>query len=115
MGAIFCFGVIIGYFGKSSDIPARNDFQAEAIMMKQLTEDQFANEKDLLKEAIENISTDRLRSYLQELTKEPHIAGHERDNELTEWIKDSWTEMGLDQVDLATYDFYLSWPNAVSF
>ena len=68
MCAIFCFGVIIGYFGKSSDIPATNDFQAEALMMKQLTEDQFANEKDLLKEAIENNSTDRLRSYLQKLT-----------------------------------------------
>ena len=42
------------------------------------------------------------------------IAGQERDNKLTDWIKKEWEEMGLDEVELATYDLYLSWPNAVS-
>ena len=112
MGLMFSFGIIIGYFGKSSG--SSEESKAEKLM-KQLTQDQFMHEEDLIKETLENVSTEKLRSYLQELTREPHIAGHERDNELTEWIKNSWTEMGFDQVELATYDFYLTWPNAVSF
>ena len=112
MGLMFSFGIIIGYFGRSSD--SSEESKAEKLM-KQLTQDQFTHEEDLIKETLENVSTEKLRSYLQELTREPHIAGHERDNELTEWIKTEWTEMGFDQVELATYDFYLTWPNAVSF
>ena len=113
MGLMFSFGIIIGYFGKSSDSSSEESKAAEKLM-KQLTQDQFANEEDLIKETLENVSTEKLRSYLEELTRQPHIAGHKRDNELTEWIKTEWTEMGFDQVELATYDFYLTWPNKVS-
>ena len=35
----------------------------------------------------------------------------DRDEELTAWIKDTWDEQGLDQTELATYNFFLSWPN----
>ena len=111
MGLMFSLGIIIGYFGKSSN--SSEESKAEKLM-KQLTQDQFANEEDLIKETLENVSTEKLRSYLQELTKKPHIAGHEKDDDLTDWIKIEWTEMGFDQVELATYDFYLTWPNKVS-
>ena len=69
--------------------------------------------RDLIKEALENVNSDNLRAYLKELTKEPHIAGHPRDNELIEYIRKTWTDMGLDRVELTEYDFYLSWPNQV--
>ena len=75
--------------------------------------DQFLSEKELIKETLENVDTNILRSYLKELTKEPHIAGHRRDNQLIDYIQKAWTDMGLDRVELAEYDFYLSWPNQV--
>ena len=70
---------------------------------------------------------------MKELTREPHIAGQvsepckndkefedskqvndqARDEALTNWIKETWeAQGGMDEVKLAEYDFYLSWPNA---
>ena len=106
---IFGLGISIGYFSRGSNSDNK-EHNSEDITIQ----DQFANEAELIKEILENVSTDHLRSYLQELSKEPHIAGQERDDKLTEWIQKEWKEMGLDQVELATYDLYLSWPNAVS-
>ena len=105
---IFGLGISIGYFSRGSKKEHNDNSEDDTI------QDQFANEAELIKEILENVSTDNLRSYLQELSKEPHIAGQKRDNELTDWIKKEWNEMGLDEVELATYDLYLSWPNAVS-
>jgi hypothetical protein len=89
-----------------------SESSAEALV-NEIMADQFKSEKDLVKEALENVNSDNLRSYLKTLTKEPHIAGQKRDNELIEWIRQSWLDMGLDRVELAEYDFYLSWPNQV--
>ena len=50
----------------------------------------------------------------KELTKEPHIAGQRRDNELTKLIQKAWMDMSFDHVELAEFDFYLSWPNQVN-
>ena len=105
---IFGLGISIGYLSRGSKKEHNDNSEDDTI------QDQFANEAELIKEILENVSTDNLRSYLQELSKEPHIAGQERDNKLTEWIQKEWKEMGLDHVELATYDLYLSWPNAVS-
>ena len=33
------------------------------------------------------------------------------DSYLTKWLKDSWTEFGLDSVSLSTYDYLLSYPD----
>jgi hypothetical protein len=41
----------------------------------------------MISEAMENVNTDFLRNYHETLTKEPHIAGMERDEELTNYIK----------------------------
>ena len=86
----------------------------EQDLMNFLTKDQFAEEKDMIAEILEEVDSDHIRSYLKELTSEPHIAGHRRDDELTQWIKKTWEDNGLDYVELATYDFYLSWPNKVT-
>ncbi len=53
----------------------------------------------------------RLRGYLKYLADQPHIAAQERDDKMTEWMMKEWIEAGMDKVELATYDFYLSWPN----
>ena len=39
------------------------------------------------------------------------MAGLERDSELTQFIKDDWIASGLDDVELNTYNFLLSFPN----
>jgi hypothetical protein len=111
LAVMFSLGVIIGYFGKSNSLVG-SESSAEALV-NEIMADQFKSEKDLVKEALENVNSDNLRSYLKTLTKEPHIAGQKRDNELIEWIRQSWLDMGLDRVELAEYDFYLSWPNQV--
>ena len=51
----------------------------------------------------------------KELTKEPHIAGQQRDNELTKLIQKAWMDMSFGHVELAEFDFYLSWPNQVKY
>ncbi len=68
---------------------------------------------DLVTSAIRDVDTTKLRSYLKYLSDQPHIAAQERDDRLTEWMMQQWIDAGLDKVELATYDFYLSWPNQV--
>ena len=41
----------------------------------------------MIKRVIKDVSSENLRSYHMELTKAPHIAGLNRDQELTSWIK----------------------------
>ena len=52
-----------------------------------------------------------MRAYHEHLTKEPHIAALARDLRLVEWMVEEGNSAGLDTVELATYDMYLSWPN----
>ena len=83
--------------------------------MSSMMGDQFAEEQNMIKDTLDGVSTKHLRSFLEELTKKPHIAGHQRDNELINYIRQKWIDYGFDRVELAEYDFYLSWPNQVSF
>ena len=108
---IFSLGVIIGYHSKEKPSISRDGRENE--FLNTIVTDQFLKEKDLINQALESVDSNKLRSYLKELTKEPHIAGHQRDNELIEYIRKTWTDIGLDRVELAEYDFYLSWPNQV--
>ena len=110
---IFSLGVIIGYYSKEEPSISRDGRKNE--FLNTIVTDQFLKEKDLINQALESVDSNKLRSYLKELTKEPHIAGHQRDNELIEYIRKTWTDIGLDRVELAEYDFYLSWPNQVKF
>ncbi len=72
---------------------------------------QFDSEQAMIADVIRDVDTKRLRSYLKFLSDQPHIAAQERDERLTEWMMREWEDAGLDKVKLATYDFYLSWPN----
>ena len=112
LALIFSLGVIIGYYGHQ--VPEPSVSKADALVHK-IMKDQFLNEKELIREALKNVDTNSLRSYHEELTKEPHIAGQRRDEVLTKYIQKAWTQMGFDRVELAEYDFYLSWPNQVLF
>ena len=111
LAVVFCLGIVIGHYGRDGS-PETGMSEAEALVDK-IMNDQFASERDLVTQALEDVNSDNLRSYLKRLTKEPHIAGSKQDEELVEYIKDAWIDMGLDRVELAEYDFYLSWPNHV--
>ena len=112
LAAMFTLGLVIGYYGRKTDpniLP-----KADSLLRDNGNQDQFVNEKNLIAQTLEDVNSDNLRSYLQRLTREPHIAGSRQDEELVEYIKNAWIDMGLDRVELAEYDFYLSWPNQVN-
>jgi len=76
-----------------------------------LAKGDFATEQKMIAKALEDVDAKRLRRYLKYLTDQPPIAAQDRDDRLTDWIMSNWLEAGIDKVELATYDFYLSWPN----
>jgi len=90
-------GILIGVFGVASPQgpPTRDRFQ----------------DKEFMDSVLSDIKEDKLRSFLQELSREPHIAAARRDRELVKWMKESWEEAGVETVSLATYDILLSYPN----
>jgi N-acetylated-alpha-linked acidic dipeptidase len=55
-------------------------------------------------------SADRARDYHRYLTDEPHLAGSDRNRHLAEWMRDRWTEYGIDTVEIVTHDVLLPWP-----
>jgi N-acetylated-alpha-linked acidic dipeptidase len=47
-------------------------------------------------------------------TKEPHVAGSKRNNELAEYIRDEWKKQGLEDVIIRRYDVYGTNPKSAS-
>jgi len=94
----FIIGILIGSLSFSS---SSTDVHQD---------DRFEN-KQFVSDVLEKVDSQSIRSFLEVLTKEPHIAASDRDRYLTRWIKDQWTEFGLDSVSLSTYDFLFSYPN----
>lgn len=41
----------------------------------------------------------------------PHLAGTDADLAQAEYIRDSWTDMGFDRVDILDYNVLLSYPD----
>ena len=77
--------------------------------------DYLCSDEDIQKtisSVLASVESSRIRSYLQFLTAEPHIAAGPRDRELTDWIRDKWAEFGLDTISLDTYNFLLSFPDS---
>ena len=103
----FVIGVLIGFYGKGDSHPV---IESDTLVAK-LVQDKFEDESDMRTKFIEKIDGPKLREFLKYLTAEPHIAALRRDQELTEWIKDSWEDMGLDRVELQDYNYFLTWPN----
>ena len=106
----FVIGVLIGFYGKGNSHPTIID-SAEDTLVARLVQDKFQVEKEMRNKFIAKIEGRKIREFLEHLTKEPHIAALKRDRVLTDWIKKSWEDMGLDLVQTNEYDFFLSWPN----
>lgn len=63
-----------------------------------------------IQEDLAAIDPGMIRANLEELTRVPHIAGEERDQELASFIANTWRDQGLDSVDVTAYEFLLSYP-----
>ncbi|XP_023326545.1 N-acetylated-alpha-linked acidic dipeptidase-like protein [Eurytemora carolleeae] len=58
------------------------------------------------------VDSNQIREYLIELSKEPHMAGLERDKELAEWMAETWRSAGIDSVSIENYKILLDYPNS---
>lgn len=106
-GAAACFilGIIIGHFATGSGGTEENRVERMA---------RDVHHKELVKEVMDTMDPTSIREFLENLSKEPHIAASDRDSYLTQWLKNSWEEFGLDSVSLSTYEYLLSYPNAAN-
>jgi len=59
-------------------------------------------------------SIDRIRESHQFLASQPHMAGSPRDEELAQWMRERFENFGLEQVNVATHEVLLPWPEDVS-
>lgn len=96
---IFVVGILIGHFSTTGGNGPTNQSSSNS-----------ASEKFLAK-VLDSVESEKLRGYLEFLTKEPHIAELRRDQELVQWTQDSWEQAGLDRVEQVGYDVLLTWPN----
>ena len=62
--------------------------------------------------SLDEVESESIRSYLQELAASPHLAGGPRDKQLAHWIEQSWRGFGIDSVSLQSYNFLLSYPDS---
>jgi len=61
--------------------------------------------------AMDAVNRTQIREYLIELSREPHMAGLERDEYLATWMKQEWERIGLDEVRLEGYSMLLDYPD----
>ncbi|KAM7289055.1 aminopeptidase NAALADL1 [Ixodes scapularis] len=65
-----------------------------------------------VKRLVHAIDSAKIEEHLKFLAAEPHVAGTQREeNVLANYIKEKFTEYGLDFVKIASYDVLLSYPN----
>merc|ERR1711962_907552 len=106
LGVVFVFiiGILIGTYGIQSG--AVDDSQTGKVHRDRI------EDKEFIKSVLDKVEPDRVRSYLEELSKEPHIAASRRDRELRDWIVSQWKDVGIDTVSLVEYDILLAYPNS---
>uniref|UniRef100_A0A4W3IN96 Glutamate carboxypeptidase 2 n=1 Tax=Callorhinchus milii TaxID=7868 RepID=A0A4W3IN96_CALMI len=86
---------LLGWFGRPSSHSSAN---LQNVRMKLLNEMKAGN----------------IRTYLQNWTLHPHLAGTEMNLQLAQQIHSQWKNWGLDSVELVHYDVLLSYPNESS-
>jgi N-acetylated-alpha-linked acidic dipeptidase len=70
--------------------------------------------RDLERRFLTLPTADRIKDAHQFLADKPHIAGSPRDRELAEWTRDTFTEYGLDDVEITTHEVLLPYAEEVS-
>ncbi|XP_071510701.1 N-acetylated-alpha-linked acidic dipeptidase 2-like [Diadema antillarum] len=97
-------GVLIGWFSSQAQMP---DSPSYSRWLEALHEEDADKITDLLNE---EIKAENIRENLRYLTHQPHLAGTQGEKDLAEWVKEQWTEHGLDVVNNVPYSVLLSYP-----
>ncbi|XP_043931298.1 aminopeptidase NAALADL1 [Protopterus annectens] len=99
--AVFTAGILIGHYG----------MYREPSWAKGLIQDV---DESLLEQFMKEIDNKKIEENLRALTKKPHMATQEGDNDLVNLILERWKDpnSGLDEAKKDTYDVYLSFPDA---
>ena len=103
---IFTAGLLTGHFGINSSGGVEGDGGGEGETIRR---DEVERR---IQEALREVESQSIRSYLQELSASPHLAAGPRDRQLAHWIKETWLGFGLDSVSLQSYNFLLSYPDS---
>ncbi|XP_005105224.1 glutamate carboxypeptidase 2 [Aplysia californica] len=98
-GLFFIVGIMIGYFSHKAEAEGAGRQKPN----KRLEPDEFI---------IEKVSKEFLDSKLRMFSSKPRLAGTKAGTEIAETIKSLWSESGLDEVHMKTYNVLLSLPNA---
>lgn len=96
----FAVGILVGHFGINSRDHSEHYVNRDTRSLK-----------ESIKRSVDAIDADKIRSYLRDLTKVPHLAASDKDKELTQWIAKEWREYGFDHVQLDSYNILLSYPD----
>ncbi|CAN7983704.1 unnamed protein product [Ixodes hexagonus] len=118
-------GVLIGHYAVPHGTSARENAKPRVISttpatsgesdaLKALMEDVTKNpaKGGVVRRIVHAVDSEQIKKHLEFLAAEPHIAGTAREEEvLANYIKDKFTEYGLDFVKTASYQVLLSYPN----
>eukprot|EP00094_Tigriopus_californicus_P004991 TCALIF_04806-PA protein Name:"Similar to Naalad2 N-acetylated-alpha-linked acidic dipeptidase 2 (Mus musculus)" AED:0.00 eAED:0.00 QI:0/-1/0/1/-1/1/1/0/771 len=107
LGGVVFF--VTGWFTAPYSETISNEDESKLAIIKRLTKNKW-NAFDI-QEDLNKVSPDSMRNFLLELSKEPHLAGSDRDEYLAGWIKSQWEAFGLDVVDQVKYQMLLSYPD----
>lgn len=107
LGGVVFF--VTGWFTAPNSETISTEDEAKLDLIKRLTENKW--ETFDIQDDLDQVSPDNMRNFLRELSREPHLAGSNRDEDLASWIKSQWESFGLDLVDQVKYQMLLSYPD----
>ncbi|KAG9465757.1 hypothetical protein GDO78_017766 [Eleutherodactylus coqui] len=99
---ILAIGLLIGHFGISTD--------TEPKWVKDLAQDLDEN---FIKQFMNEVNNENIKENLRILSKKPHVATSEADEELVQLLLSRWNDLntGLDEAKEERYKVYLSFPD----
>ena len=102
-------GVFFGIAWCTSNFNYISDEEAAQLStMRWLMQDKLQDYN--IQDDMNHVSGENIRGYLRNLTQFPHLAGQDRDRDLAHFIRDKFSEFGLD-AKLNKYKLRLSYPN----
>jgi len=100
----------VGALGLQSAVPTAQEAAKPPVGYTRATADASARFERI---ALDTPTPDSARRWLFQLTEEPHVAGTAAEKKVAEYVRDRFTEFGLD-VEMVRYDVFLNHPSRVS-
>ncbi|XP_022258162.1 glutamate carboxypeptidase 2 homolog, partial [Limulus polyphemus] len=103
-------GILIGNYGIGGR-PMSEHERHKLQVAERLTVPSYEENDKVSKYIINNAKPENIKKYLKYLSKKPHVAGTARDFELAKYIRNMWSNQGLDKVEMVPYNILLSYPD----